>query len=539
MTRQKKNTKRRKNYIRKNIIRHSSFVIRHSSLILMELLQELITIITPNKLKKINLITDLPEHSKLKQLYEGFHEKKWNNDEEAMKEIYGKEPKRDTYFKLKHDLVKKLLQVFPLINLVEGDAVEYRQARYECYTTYHSIVMLVHLCAVQVTPYELAEKIFDKCVKYEFTSLVMELADLLCHHHVIRNGDLKEANKYGDIAEHYGALRLAELKAKRYYDELMSYYSKDKSGKTFVPAKAKAYIEILDVLALELKVVSQRFMYHKKMLEVIYYMSQYNYLKTIESCESAISFFASQRFFSRANSRIFYYQLILCYAYLREYDKGFDRVEKCHSIIDEGTYGWFKVQELHLTLCIYAKQYQNAYQIYQSTTAHPKFIKHPAYQREVWTLNGAMLYLLQSLGKIQVEEGGVLKLRFQNFLNKVPTLQRDKKGLNFNIHLVQAFYLLLQKNNAAQSKYLDNMESFLRYARKYQNTLEQQRSRWMVILLDSVGKHGFHAKKIQQDPIVQNTLDQLANTPYDITDSNLDIEIVPFHVVFQYMLEVL
>ncbi|MEY4902959.1 MAG: hypothetical protein RLZZ292_774, partial [Bacteroidota bacterium] len=97
-----------------------------------------------------------------------------------------------------------------------------------------------------------------------------------------------------------------------------------------------------------------------------------------------------------------------------------------------------------------------------------------------------MLYLLQSLGKIQPEEGGVLKLRFQNFLNKVPTLQRDKKGLNFNIHVVYTFHLLLQKNEPSQSKYFDNMENFSRYARRYQNEIEQQRSRWMVVLLDSI-----------------------------------------------------
>lgn len=41
----------------------------------MESIQKLIEIITPNKLKGINLITNLKEDSKLKKLYMGYHEK--------------------------------------------------------------------------------------------------------------------------------------------------------------------------------------------------------------------------------------------------------------------------------------------------------------------------------------------------------------------------------------------------------------------------------------------------------------------------------
>jgi hypothetical protein len=61
----------------------------------------------------------------------------------------------------------------------------------------------------------------------------------------------------------------------------------------------------------------------------------------------------------------------------------------------------------------------------------------------------------------------------------------------------------------------------------------------MVVLLDSIGRHGFNAKAVQKDPKVSETLELLSTTPYDITDSNLDIEIVPFQTVFQYMLAIL
>jgi transcription initiation factor IIE alpha subunit len=499
----------------------------------MDLLKELVTLITPNKLKKINLLSDMADDAKLKQLYIGYHEKQWKTDVEAASSLYGEDYKKDTFFKLKHDLTKKLIQIFPLVNITEDESWGHRKATWECFGACHTADLLIRLTPAVETARSLMEKVLPKCLKYEFTSLIVLIAEHLSAKYKIKKPNRKLAQYYDELAIEYATINLIETKGMLYLHDMYGYYLKDKSAKVFIPQKVEGYLKDLEQYSV--KRTTQKITFIKKMLSVIHQMSQYNYRKTIEICDEALSFFESQTFVDRSNLRPFYFQAIASHAYCREFEKGYSKAERCLAIIQVGTYSWFKVYELFLQLALYSKQYQEAYRILRLVMKHERFSKLPEHIQQIWILYEGFIFVLKEMGKITVEDGVEMNLRFQSFINKLSIWSNDKKGINFSIRVLHLFYLIVKKEDKSLNDFIDRIEPLRQYARRYAKTEEMQRSRWIVDILDGIAKNGFSAKKITKDKTIQKAYESLVNVPYDITDANLDIEPMPFQDVYEYI----
>ena len=204
----------------------------------------------------------------------GYHEKKWKNDDEAITELYGANAKRDTFFKLKHDLYEKLMQVFPIINLINAEDGEYRRAYWECQTNFHIGNLFTFMGIDTSIGTAILEKNLAKSIKYEFTNIVSESASILGAYSKNINIDKKKAAGYDAMAYNYVMLRMAEIKGRIYLTEIYSYYAMSTATKTNVPSQIKEYLGDLEKIPLQ--VYSQKLIYYKKILGVMYWMSQYN-----------------------------------------------------------------------------------------------------------------------------------------------------------------------------------------------------------------------------------------------------------------------
>jgi hypothetical protein len=499
----------------------------------MDILKELLEIITPSKLKKINLIIDLDDESMLKRMYNGYQDSHWKNDDEAAKILYGDDYKKDTFFKLKHDLTKRLIQIFPLINLLEDEDWEHRKAAWECYTTFHVANMMARLTNASAVAKEMMERIFEKCLYYEFTDLIIAIAPFLSAKYKSVGADRAKAQHYEDIVMDYLMIQIVETKGQLYIAEIFGYYNKNKSVKPFVPVKALEYLNALE--AYDIKNPTQKIWYFKKLLEVMHFMTKYNYKKTVEVCNEAILFFESQAFVNRGLLRTFYFQAIASHTYRREFDEGYAKVEKCLILVEDGNYNWFKAQELCLHLALYSKRYQEAYKILRTVMTHKRFNKMPHPLRQWWILNEGFIFLLKKIGLIIADEGDLMHLRFQSFINKIPVWSGDKRGLNFSIHILYLFYLITKKEDKSYDKYMDKMDSLRQYARRHADDEEMKRSRWIVSILEQVGNLGFMPRNYANNALIKESLEGLIKDPYDITDSNLDVEPIPFQDVYGYI----
>ena len=504
----------------------------------MEIIEKLIEIITPNKLKGINLITNLKEDSKLKKLYMGYHEKKWKNDDEAIAELYGANAKRDTFFKLKHDLYEKLMQVFPLINFTENEQLEQRRAYWECQTNFHIGNLFAFLGTNSSIAFTILEKNLAKSIKYEFTNIVSESASILGAYSKTIKIDKKKAAGYDAMAYNYVMLRMAEVKGRMYLSDIYSYYAMSTATKTDVPSQIKEYLDDLEKIPLQ--VYSQKFIYYKKMLGVMYWMSQYNYRETIKECTEAIAYFEKSAFIDVTNLRSFYFQLIPSYTYCGEFELAKHNMGKCLAVIQKGTFSWFKAQEANMQLALYSERYQDAYSIYQDVIADKNYnTKSIESLRQIWTLYEAYLYVFKEMGLLSIAEGEKLHVRFQALLNKVPVLTHDKKGYNFTMYILHLFYILLKNDKNAQDTYEERMDALRKYTQRYENTDKVTRSRYMVELLEGIARNAFKTNAIRKDKTVIAFLHRLKTEDFDITDANLDLEPVPFPRIFDFLLGII
>jgi hypothetical protein len=503
----------------------------------MKTLKELILIVTPNKLKKITLLSDLSEQTKLKQLYEGIHQDKWKDEDAAMKAIYGNNEKsRSSFSKLKHDLTHKLFDTFHLINITEGEQWEHRKALWDCYTIHHTAFLLLKLTPARNTAIELFEKIFSKCLKYQFSDLVANIASKLTTHYHQMDVNPKKAAYYSNLALEYAKIHVHEIKGGIYLSEIYGYSVKNKGCKPFLPALVQERLD--DFRQTEIAVPTLKIIYFEKTLALMVARAAYHYHEVIAHCEDALTFFENAPYTDRSTLRGFYLKAIEAQIYMKQLEGANAKLEKCNEIIEEGSYNWFKIKELYLKILLYQKKEQAAYDHYLTITAHPRFANLPKHLKEIWTIHEGFFYIMQQLNRIQ--QCAKKEFRLQSFLNNMPNLQRDKGGMNFTLHLVQILIVLIKNEADCLEKVMLRIENLRRYAYRYQHDYGTDRSRKMIDILDEVSIYGFESKVLHSNNHrVQEALFYLKEIPYDILDNNYDYEPLALPDVFVILSDVL
>lgn len=501
----------------------------------MDFLKELISLISPNKLKKINLIHDLDDEAKLKQLYMGKHHNRWADDAEAINELYGSKDGAAKFSKLKHDLTQRLLQLFPLINITKFDEWEYRKAFWECVSIHNTAKLIINLTNNPLLGTHLLEKYFDRFMHYEFTDLIVSSAEYLNTLSRIRTNNIQKAEYYTKIALEYSIIQMLEIQGNIYLTEIYGYHARDKSVKKFLPEKILQYIDNLNKIYVEKP--TQKLLYYKQMLHVCYHMVQFKYIPTLAACEEAIAFFKQKPYLSRLLFKSFYLQAIVCHTYLRDFEGGYKKVQEAIPFFDEGTLGWFKMRGTAFQLCIHSKEYQKAYEIMHDTMQSKNYDLMPPNIKQWWMLQDGYLFILSKFGKLALNPDDKQEFRFFSFVNNIPIWSGDKKGLNFSIHVLYLTHLMLQNNEKSFQTYIDRLEPMQTYARRYTGDDEMHRSRLMVRIFDRIAANNFNKRKYRKDKSLQSALYHLINEPYDLTDSNLDVEPVPFQDICEYLFD--
>lgn len=274
-----------------------------------------------------------------------------------------------------------------------------------------------------------------------------------------------------------------------------------------------------------------KLMYFEKTLALMVARASYHYHEVISHCEDALAFFENTPYIDRAILRGFYFKAIEAQIYMQQFEGAADKLEKCMKIIDEGSYNWFKLKELILKNLLYQKQYQAAYDFYVATTTHKRFDGLPLHLKEVWMIHEGFFYVFGQLNQVEVCKKK--DFRLCKFLNNIPTLQRDKGGMNFTIHLVQILVILVKNDADCLEKIMLRIENLRRYAYRYQHDYGTERSRKMIDILNEISKFGFTNKVLRtNNTIIAESLHYLKETPYDVLDGNYDYEPVALPDIF-------
>ncbi len=493
-------------------------------------LVELVGLVNKTKLKGSGILKFIIEpNSKMERLFDGLLDKKVETDEDA-KALF-KEGEEGNLASLKHKLKERLLDAIFLLDFKDANFTNRQKAFFECYKKW-SAAMTLLIRNAKITGIDLLERLLRHAKHFEFTELTLDILRVLRLQYSTVDGDM---GKYEDVKKQYleyEKIWQMESKAEFFYSELMAQYTNSKSTKEEVTEQAEAfYAELKPFMA-----VCSSFKLHLfgRMVNLLIYNSVNDYTNTAKLCEEAIAFFDQKDYDSGLPLQVFYYNLIVCYLQLGEFDKGQKAIERCEYFFEEGSFNWFKLQELFFLLSVRTGHWEEAYHLYEKVINYPRFEEKQVQVVEMWRIFQAYMFYLIKLGKIpeSVLSERSKKFKMGKFINDITLFSRDKGGMNISVLIVQILYAIAEKDYKKSS---DRIEGIEKYCSRYLKDDSTFRSNCFIKMLLQVPQANFHREASSRK--AERYFKQLQTVPLDTANQAHEIEIIPYEALWDLALE--
>ena len=500
----------------------------------MDILKELVSVVTRFKVRKINIITrDSDTPTMVREFYEGLVEDKFQTDEDAADYFYDSSDskKKSSYKKLKSNVRNRLINTVFFIDVKQPFYNEQQRAYYTCYKEWAAAKILIGKSARNAGNY-LCQKILPKAIKYEFTDIVLDVSRSLRYHYGIFEQNLKRFDYYNALAKKYFEISQAENLAEELYIALVSKYVNNHSQNANTPKIALEFAEQLKE-PME-KYDSYRLHLFGNFIKITASMSTNNYAETIEVCAKALDFFAAKDYQTKLPALVFLHQQLVCYTQLRMFEEGKTAVYRGFDLLEEGQHNWFKHQELFLILSLHTGNYNEAYRIYQEVINNKRFKSLSTAVLEMWKIYEAYLEYLITINRIELseKEHSSKKFRLNKFLNEVPGYSKEKRGRNIPILVIQILFLIVQKKYDTA---IDRIEAVEKYCFRYLQNNNSFRSNCFLKMILQIPISGFHKNGTIRR--AKKYVDRLQTVPLEVANQTHEVEIIPYEELWEIALE--
>lgn len=459
------------------------------------------------------------------KLLEGIDKGILLSDEDAGEKLFSSDKDGSKYRRLKSDVKNRLYEAIMQLNTNQSKFTDYQKAYYNCHRQWVVVKILTGLNA-NTAAMGLAGRLFKTAEKYSFTLLCMDILSYLSVQYGVRENSEKKYQQVCQQFDEYVALYQAESKAERYYTELIVLSSNNHAAKDKVNDQAVLYND-------EIELVMQTHSSHKLQLygfliRLLRFTSQNDYLNALSCSSDAIRFFTKLPYETRVPLQIFYYQELVCYIQLRRFDDGAEAAKKCISLMTEGSFNWFKYQDLYFLLLLHTNKYDQAGEALKLNLNHAKFEFLPENIKEIWRLYEAYMHYLYICGKTTYSS----KFKLTKFISDTSILTKDKGGRNVAIIIIR-FLILLREDKL--SLLLDDLESINQYCYNYLRGENTKRSFALIKMLLTIPLVQYDPDLLEEKVSKHKTV--LNESPFDINNQTYEIEILPFEVLWDMVME--
>lgn len=497
-------------------------------------MQELITLVNlfQNTKFKVNGLLNiiLEPDSEMERFYEAIATGMVQTDEDARDVFpeYKKNPNR--LYTIKGKLKERLNDSILLLDFRESAFTERQKAFFECSKKWAASMTLISKNARE-NAINLLENLLRHTLRYEFTELTLDILRTLRLHYGILEGDQRKFDLIEQQINQHEEYWIMERKMEGYYAELMSRFARSKARKEAISerareafSQAKPFLEQCDTFKVQ---------FFGRLIEITIYDSINDYTNTARLCEEALAFFEEKDYVSSVVLQVFNYNLFICYLNLQQYDKCLMLADKNQGLFEVGTYNWFKLQELYFLTAMHSANYRDVARIYNLVLEHPDFGRQPQPVIELWKIFEAYTYLL---ARINLIPPGDLagKFKISKFLNEIQLFAKDKSGMNIPILIIQFMFELAE---GKWSELIDGMESLAKYRSRYVDSLQSVRSYTFLRMLEQIPKASFRLKDLEQR--ISGIMPALLATPLEVANQNHEIEIIPYEVLWEIILNML
>jgi hypothetical protein len=499
----------------------------------MEELIDLVQVLSKNKIKRIDVIGNNNVHnSQVQQLYDGIYMGRIKNDEDVINHFFSNANNAALYCsRLKRQLVDRIVNTLFFIDVNQNNFNEYNRAYYTSY----KLAAATRILLGRNTPNAaalIAEKALHTALEFELTDVAFLLArDLQMYYGAIK-GSREKFLKMGTLLDQQWEILQAELKAERYMTDLKINFVNTKAVKSEFTLVATRYAEELKQLST--KINSYRFNYMSYLTQVTRFEVAGDYKNMLPVCQEALQYFRTKEHMVPVNALFsFFLRKLICYIQLRNYEAAKKTVPECLQYSREGTNNWFLTLDYQLVLAFHSLDFQAAYAVCQIVLNHSQ-LKHQRQEvTERWLIHEAYIYYLISIKKIKIDDDNpVKKFRISKFVNEVPVYQKDKRGMNISILILQILFLLKDKK---YGEIIDRTDSLKAYTQRYLRQDDTFRSNCFIQMLLTLPECSFHKKAVLRK--AEKYWKKLQEVPLNIANQSAEIEIVPYETLWGFVLE--
>lgn len=498
----------------------------------MEDLRSLAKIISRNKISKSELLGNGSRSNKIQDLYKILLDEPFKNEEETIALFFPKnEFQKSNFARLKRHLKERMINSLFLIDVNEPHFNDFQRAYYTCFKNATAVKILIGRFS-RIPAISIAEKTIKKAIKFDFTDIILSLAKELRMHYGTIEGERRKYEKYNSLVNKYSKVYNAELLAEEYYSDLIINFVNSRATNLQILKKAKSYSHELEQLIKNIN--SYRFNFLAYLVFVLRYEIENNYTETLKTCQQALSYFQSKKHLSSKNAIFnFQFKILACHIQLKNYKAAEDTAKKCLELPPVGSRNWYYTLEYYLILSFHSKNFEKAFHIYQQAISNPNYTQQYQSASEQWRVYEAYIYYFLSIGKIDhSQKEPVKKFRLNKFLNEVPTYSKDKKGINISIIILHILFLLQQKKYGV---IIDRMESLKTYAHRYLRKDDTYRSNCFIKMLMQLPAADFHRQGVLRK--AQKYWEKLQEVPLEVANQSAEIEIVPYEMLWEFVLE--
>lgn len=493
---------------------------------------ELIRLININKLKSSGLWAILLEQgSMLEQLCAGIHAGQITSDTEAAESLYPGQTGGTKLYNLKERLKERLVNTAFLLEFQVPSFANRQKAYFESNKQWSAANLFISKGA-RLIGIEMLEDLLKRTIQFEFTELTLYAASMLRLHYGTILGDRQRYDQYRQLCQHYRRIWLMESETEELYTHLASYYVNAKATRKDIADTALLYYTQIAPYLQE----STAFRLHLcgRMIQLTVHTSQNNYLGTARLCEDAIAFFRQKPFDSSLAFQVFYYQLVVCCIQLHQFERGKATIEAYQSLYEEGTFNWYKLQEMFFLLAQHTRHYENAVVISDHVRKHPKLVSQPPQITEIWKIYEAYAYYLILTGRApsSADADGTRPFKIGKFMNEIPTYAKDKRGMNIPILIIQILFSI-QNRNYVQT--IDRIDAIDKYCSRYLRQGDNFRSNCFIKLLLQIPEGSFHREAVLRR--AEKYLKQLRSVPLEVAYQAHEIEIIPYEDLWEMALD--
>lgn len=466
------------------------------------------------------------EISKDNLLYDGIINGKFDSDEKAAKAMFKAKPGNRNYRNAKGKLKQKLLNHLYFLDYDKSSYTLYNKCEYECLHLLHQCKILIREGANDIA-IKLLPQLLKNAKQYECIDMVVEALTILRNEYA-RMGKATPFYEAQQELEYYLTYKQALDESEKAYHEILVFVNKSVSAQNRILSKIPDTVAILQKYAKR---------YNSRQIDRLVFKLQslfnelsWNFEENVRLCTEI-----EDKYLKKDNSEVeinlskreVAFTKLKAYYCLKDAESGGAYAVKSMKLFKSGTPRWFQFMELYYLLMMKGENYKKAGEIFRKVRTNKNYNSLEVLQKEKWQIYRAFL--------IFVNDSKLLRWGFnlEEFVAELPDYPKEHASYNIACLIIQYLYLLRDGNIDELRRRIDSLQH---YSSTHLDKRHNYRNSIFIRLLTIITEKDFNYELIEEKG--KNYYNKLvnANIPSDL---EVDIEIIPYEKLYNYILEYL